>query len=485
MENSEQTTKTDDLTIPLCVDQDGTLLKTDSLHEMIFRAIKQHWWLIFVLPYLVLKGKAHFKKTISEKIDLDPSLLPFNEEFLAFLREEKSRGRKLILVTGCYKKIAQRIADHTGLFSEVYATDGVTNLTGKNKAEVLIEKFGDKNFDYAGNGDIDRHVWRHSRKNILVNCPEPLSTKLKQDLSFAQTFDPRKTSIKKILKAIRLHQWAKNTLIYVPALTAHGLFFAENIALLFLAFLSFSCCASFNYIINDLLDLEADRKHHSKRNRPFAAGTVSIQSGILLGFILLVLTLLFAAFLPFRFMILLGIYFVVTNLYSFHLKSIPILDVAVLAGLYTLRVLAGAVAIKHEPSFWLIAFSAFLFFSLAIIKRLSELLYLKQNSDRPVKARGYVAEDINTLQHFGSASAIAAVLVLALYIDSPNVRVLYSSPRQLWLLCPIFLIWLGRIWLVTGRGKMHDDPVVFALKDKLSWLIFSVAALVMLSATFN
>jgi len=481
--NQESSANTD-TDVPLCVDLDGTLLKTDTLHELIVRAIKQHWWLLLVLPFLVLKGKAQFKKALSDKIALNPELLPYNEDLLQYLKQEKERGRQLILVTGSYQSTAEIIAEHVGLFDEVYGTDANTNLTGSDKAKLLVEKYGDKGFDYAGNAEIDVKVWRHSRQNILVNCPDTLEEKLQQQVVFERVLDRRDLSATKILKAIRLHQWAKNALIFTPALTAHGLFNSENLGLLLLAFLAFGCCASFNYIINDLLDLEADRKHHTKKNRPFAAGTVSIQAGVVIGAVLLFLTLIFCAPLSLRFAALLAIYFVITNLYSFKLKSVPILDISVLAGLYTMRVLAGAVAIMHEPSFWLIAFSAFLFFSLAIIKRLSELLYLQKQTDKPVKARGYVAEDISTLQHFGSASAMAAILVLALYIDSPNVKELYTSPRHLWLLCPVMLIWLGRVWLVTGRGKMHDDPVVFALKDRLSWAIFAVAGLIMFSATF-
>lgn len=474
--------------IPLCVDLDGTLLKTDTLHELIFRAVKQHWWLLFILPFLVFKGKAQFKKSLADKFNLDPSLLPYNTEFLSYLKQQKEQGRTLILVTGCYQKIAVTVAEHTGLFDDVYATNEHVNLTGKNKARLLVERFGDKAFDYAGNASVDTPVWAHSRNSLLVNCSDKLQKTLGKNIHFEQQFDPRPFSLKTSLKAIRLHQWAKNALIFTPALTAHGLLVPENVFLLIMAFLSFGCCASFNYIINDLLDLEADRKHHTKQHRPFAAGTVSIQAGLMMGGLLLILTLLFASQLPTRFILLLLTYFITTNLYSFYLKSMPIIDVTLLAGLYTLRVMAGAVAIHHEPSFWLIAFSAFLFFSLAIVKRLSELLYLKNNNSnqsQPIKARGYVEADINMLQHFGSAAAIAAIMVLALYIDSPNVRELYNSPRQLWLLCPIMLVWLGRVWLITGRGKMHDDPVVFALKDRASWLIFSVAGLVMFSATFH
>jgi len=470
--------------IPLCVDLDGTLLKTDTLYELAFRIIKQSPLIIFYLPLLLLKGKQHLKKYLSEKCLLNPELLPYNRDFLDYLIAQNREGRKLVLVTGCYEKTANEIAAHLGIFDSVMATNADINLTGKNKAQRLLQVFGAKGFDYAGNDTVDIPVWEECREALLVNCA-PINRKIVgRKFTFAKVFDERKNNLKALIKALRLHQWAKNALLIISALTAHMLWDKNTCLTLVVAFLAFGCCASFSYIINDLLDLDADRQHHSKKNRPFAAGTVSIPAGVLMACMLLVLTVIFSSQLNMRFCVLLFIYFVTTNLYSFKLKSIPILDVSLLAGLYTLRVVAGSVAVNLEPSFWLIAFSAFLFFSLAIVKRLSELLYLDKNTDKPVKARGYVAEDISTLQALGGSSAMAAVLVLALYIDSKAVRVLYNSPRHLWLLCPVILIWLGRVWLITGRGKMHDDPVVFALKDRVSWLILGVGACVLISAKF-
>ena len=475
-------------TVPLCVDLDGTLLRTDSLHELILRDIKQSFWQIFVLPWIALqclfKGKQHLKCYLAERCKLDPASLPYNTSFLEFLKQQHGMGRTLVLVTGCEHRIAKEIADYLGLFSKVIGTDEQVNLTGKQKAIKLVELYGDGQFDYAGNEKVDQLVWSHAREKILVNASPVIASLMKSKFSFAHAFDERTLSLKQLLKAIRVHQWAKNALIFLPAFTAHVLFSGNNVATLGMAFLAFGCCASFSYIINDLLDLDADRKHRSKKFRPFASGNVSIVTGIAVAIVLLAATASFALATNLRFVELLAIYFVITNLYSFKLKSIPILDVSVLAGLYTLRVLAGAEAIQTEVTFWLIAFSAFLFFSLAIVKRLSELLYLRESSNQPVKARGYVAEDIVTLQVLGGAAAMATVLVLALYINSSSVIALYQSPRRLWLLCPVLLLWLSRVWLITGRGQMHDDPVVFALKDRVRWIILALGAVVFISATF-
>jgi 4-hydroxybenzoate polyprenyltransferase len=468
--------------LPLCVDLDGTLLKTDTLYELALRVIKVSPWLVFYLPCVLLKGKQHLKKYLSMRVDLDPARLPYNQEFLTYLIDQKKQGRKLVLATGCHEKTAKAIAAHLGIFAEVFATDESVNLTGRRKALRLEQAFGAKGFDYAGNDTVDIPVWKQARNSLLVNCA-PLDKKIiTSRLTITRVFDSKTVSIKPFIKAARLHQWAKNSLLLLPALTAHTLLDISTIVVLAVAFLAFGCCASFSYIINDLLDLDADRQHHSKKYRPFAAATVSILAGLVMAAALLVLTVLLSLHLNAGFSALLLLYFVITNVYSFKLKAIPILDVSVLAGLYTLRVLAGSVAINLEPSFWLIAFSAFLFFSLAIVKRLSELLYLSKTTDGPVKARGYLAEDISTLQSLGGAASMAAVLVLALYIDSDAVKMLYHSPRHLWLLCPVLLVWLGRVWLITGRGKMHDDPVVFALKDRISWLILAAGIAVLLSA---
>ena len=469
---------------PLCVDLDGTLLKTDTIYELAFRVIKQAPWIVFSLLIELLKGKQRLKKYLSERCALDPALLPYNPNFLAFLREQHQQGRPLHLVTGCNEKTANEIAAYLGLFTSVIASDENINLTGNKKAQRLVLEFGAKGFYYAGNDSVDIPVWEQCREPLLVNCGPLVKKSIMQQVTFSNVFDEQSLTVKPYIKAIRLHQWAKNSLLIISALTAHVLLDAQIFFSLTLAFFAFGCCASFSYIINDLLDLDADRQHHNKKYRPFAAGTVSIVAGMGLAAMLLVLALLLAMHLNYRFGVLLVLYFITTNLYSFKLKAIPILDVAVLAGLYTLRVIAGSIAIDLEPSFWLIAFSAFLFFSLAIVKRLSELLYLVNSHDKPVKARGYVSEDISTLQSLGGASAIAAVLVLALYINSDDVRILYNSPRHLWLLCPVILVWLGRVWLITGRGKMHDDPVVFALKDRVSWLILAAGICVLVSAKF-
>jgi 4-hydroxybenzoate polyprenyltransferase len=467
--------------VPLCVDLDGTLLKADSLHELVVRVFKQQPWVLFYLPLWLLRGKHVLKRELARRCQLDVAALPYNSECLAFLRAEKQRGRVLYLVTGAYQDVAQAVADYIGLFDGVFATDTTQNLTGKRKAALLVEKFGVKGFAYAGNDMVDVPVWENAQVAYLVNATPATAERVSRQFTFAKTMDLRSGfSLKILLKAVRLHQWAKNALVFVPLLASHHLLDFTRLLDTCLAFLAFGCCASFSYIINDIGDLDADRKHHSKHKRPFASGVVSIPAGLLLALVLLAMTAFISLFLPGGFIYSLLVYFVVTNAYTLRLKYVPILDVAILAGLYTLRVIAGGYAVNVDTSFWLLAFSSFIFLSLAIVKRMSELLGIETPDEKAVMCRGYWTSDIPVLTGLGTASSMMAVLVLALYINSPDIVVLYSSPRYLWLLCPIIALWLGRVWLITGRGQMHDDPVVFALRDRVSWLLFGIGGLFML-----
>ena len=465
-------------TPPLCVDLDGTLLKTDTLYELLARVLKQQPWLLFVLPFWLLRGKHVLKRELSIRCQLSVSTLPSNSELVNFLYAEHLAGRQLFLVTGAYRDVAKKIADHFGFFAGVLATDEKQNLTGSSKAAVLVEKFGDKGFDYAGNDVVDIAVWKHARLAYLVGAVPDMASRLSHDFQFSAVMDSREhLSLKLILKAIRLHQWTKNLLIFVPLLAAHQLMDFSRLTDTALAFLAFGCCASFAYIINDIGDLDADRLHHSKHKRPFASADVSIPIGLLLALLLIITTVCLAFFLPYQFIYLLLIYFLITNIYTLFFKCVPILDVMILAGLYTLRVIAGGLAADVPTSFWLLVFSGFVFFSLAIVKRVSELLGIETPDEKAVVCRGYWTGDIPVLTSLGTSSALMAVLVLALYINSPDVIQLYSSPRYLWLLCPIIALWLGRVWLITGRGQMHDDPVIFALRDSISWLLFAVAGM--------
>lgn len=464
--------------LPLCVDLDGTLLKTDTLLELAVRVLKQSPWLLLCLPFWLLAGKPVLKRQLAARCTLDPALLPVNHDFLAYLQEQHQQRRTLYLATGAHESVAKAIATHYGLFTDVFATNDNINLTGQRKAALLTERFGHQQFAYAGNDAVDYAVWEAAGEHILVNATPSLARKATARFTFNKQFDLRKPlSLKSLAKAMRLHQWAKNVLIFVPLLAAHHLLDIHRMLDTVIGFIAFGCCASFSYIVNDLGDLDADRKHHSKHRRPFASGMLDIRAGLALALLLLALTVVLSLPLSSAFVFTLICYFIITNLYTFRLKSIAVLDVAILAGLYTMRVIAGGFAAHADLSFWLLAFSCFIFFSLAIVKRVSELLVIQANNPAgtAVACRGYVTSDTPVLISLGTASALMSVLVLALYINSPDIMELYTSPRYLWLVCPVIVLWLARIWIITGRGQMHDDPVVFALRDRASWLLFAVA----------
>ena len=469
---------------PLCVDLDGTLVHTDLLIESVFGLLKENPLNLFRLPGWLLKGKAHLKQQIADRVELDVSLLPYNKPLLTYLEDQKSRGRTLVLATATNIKYASQISMHLGLFKEVLASDAQTNLSGDIKRHHLVKAFGEKGFDYAGNDDIDVAIWIHARQAILVDTTPSVRRQAREIAEVNREFDSRDSGLFQHLRAMRLHQWLKNLLVFIPLIMAHQVQQPQLLLLAVLAFLAFGLCASSVYLLNDLLDLDADRQHRTKRHRPLAAGTLPIMHGVLMIPILLFLAFCVALFLPAEFTWVLVSYYGVTLAYSLRLKHSPLTDVVVLAVLYTLRIIAGAAAVSTAPSFWLLAFSMFLFFSLALVKRFAELLGLTgEQQEGIVAARGYRAEDLEGLAQSGISSGYLSVLVLALYINSEQVKALYTHPEFIWLLCPLLLYWIGRVWLLARRGEMQEDPVVFAIQDRRSLLIACTGVLILWLAT--
>lgn len=454
--------------LPLCVDCDGTLINTDLLFEALLVLSKRAPWMLFLLPFWLFRGKAYLKQQLAQRVDLDVTLLPYNAPFLDFLQQEKAQGRALILVTASPHKFAQQIAAHLHLFCAVMATDGTLNMKGKSKADRLVATFGAQAFEYAGDSWADVQVWEQARGAILVNASARLQHKTTQLTSVTHVFPETSRPFTSYLHALRVHQWLKNLLMFVPLLTAHMLHDVGLLAQASLAFLAFGLTASSTYVVNDLLDLPADRAHPSKHRRPFAAGAIPIVHGLLLIPSLLGGALLLACLLPSNFLWLLGGYYLITLAYSFWIKQQAILDIMTLAGLYSLRILAGAAATEIQPSFWLLAFSMFLFLSLALVKCYAELYNVLQRGKQQATNRGYRVEDLPLLESLGTASGYMAVLVLALYMHSPAVTRHYSQPLWLVILLPLLLCWISHVWIKTHRGEMYDDPVVFAVRDRLS-----------------
>ena len=452
----------------LCVDLDGTLIRTDLLMESLVLLIKENPFALVRLPFWLLRGKATLKAEIAARVTLEPAALPYNKEFVSWLEAERRAGRSLWLCTAANERLAQSVAEHLGLFDGVLASDTATNLVGSAKASLLEQRFGASNFDYCGNEPRDLAIWEKARGAIVVQGNSRLEKAAAQHAPVLQTFPDRGNKLRAVLRALRPHQWAKNVLILVPLLAAHRATELPLVGTALLAMVAFCLCASSVYLLNDLLDLEADRAHPRKSKRSFAAGDLSILAGLALAPALLVTGALLAAWLPAKFQLVFATYYVLTLVYSFFLKGRVLLDALALAGLYTLRVIAGAAAVSVPLSFWLLLFSVFLFLSLAFVKRFAEMDGLRRQQRLRAAGRGYYVEDLPMLQSLGSASGYLSVLVLALYINSPEIQALYSRPKAIWLLCVLMLYWVSRVWMQASRGLMHDDPVVFALKDRVS-----------------
>ena len=487
--------------LPLCVDLDGTLVRSDTLIDSAIALARQSPLLLLNLPGWLRGGKAALKQHITQAVTLDVDHLPYNQMLLRYLEEQHAGGRTLYLATAADRVLAQRVADQIGLFSGILASDGTHNLAGINKLTAFQQRFP-QGFCYIGNASADLPLLRAcaaaGAEVLVANPTRGLLNGLRaQAIVPTRTFMDRASPLRAWLKAIRLHQWAKNVLIFLPLLLAH----VRSVGLIagaVVAFLAFGLCASATYIINDLLDIEADRVHPRKRRRPFAAGDLSALYGLAVVGLFFVGALLLALAVPrvvsalspasalprpFSFLGWLLFYTVTTLAYSLRLKRALLIDVIVLSGLYTIRILAGSAATGVGVSTWLAGFSIFFFLSLAFVKRFAELESLKARGGVTSVGRGYHVEDIEQLRSFGSSSAYASVVVFTLYISNlSNAHELYQHSTRLWLLVPVLLLWLSRLWLLASRGQLDEDPVVYAITDKRSLALGALVVLIALSA---
>jgi len=467
---------------PICVDLDGTLIRSDLLLESFLLILKKNILYLFLIPFWLLKGKATLKAEIAKRIEFNPATLPYSHNFLLWLKNEHLSGRELWLCTASNTLLAHKIADHLKIFKGVLASTDTTNLSGAIKANALVMQFGENEFEYCGNSRVDLAVWRFSRAAVVVNARKQLTRKAQLLTEIRAVFEQEGNKYISIIKALRLHQWSKNVLVFVPLIAAHKLNDVVMIYQATIAFLAFNFCASSVYILNDMLDLEVDRQHPRKTKRPFAAGDVSLLTGFLAAPALLACTALLVTFLPPSFALAIAVYYALTFIYSFYLKKLEIIDVLTLAGLYTARIIAGAVAIGVTISFWLLLFSMFLFLCLAFVKRYAELNAIQSAGKLHTAGRGYHVTDLPLIHSMGIASGYLCILVLALYINTPSVTQLYRNPEILWALCIVFLFWISRIWVKAHRGEMHDDPVIFAVKDRGSLVCgLCVAGIVLLA----
>jgi 4-hydroxybenzoate polyprenyltransferase/phosphoserine phosphatase len=468
------------------VDLDGTLVATDTMAEGFVGLLKTAPWKLFAAFGELMHGRPRFKRYLAQNAPVDPTSLPYREEVLDEISEARSAGRRVLLVTATDQATADAVSEHLGLFDEAVGSDGQNNLKAQRKADYLKGRFGDGGFTYLGDSSADLPVWRAANEASMV-APSAGTRRRAEALIPASTvLVERPNKIRAAMKELRPHQWAKNILLFVPLYFSHQYNDLELVFTAFMAFMSFSFCASSIYVLNDLVDLPADRQHRSKRNRPLAAGALSIGDGFALfgGALALSIALALAFVSPAFVLVLLG-YVALTTAYSFRLKQMMIVDVLTLASLFTYRVVAGGVAVDVKLSPWLLAFSIFFFTSLAFVKRYSELIQLKSDGPQSLKGRNYVPADIPIITSAGPSAGLLAVLVFALYINSPAMTRYYSVPEALWGICLILVYWIIRIWFLAARNRMHDDPVLFAVKDKTSLAAGALVVLCLLAARYS
>jgi 4-hydroxybenzoate polyprenyltransferase len=470
---------------PLYVDLDGTLASTDLLYESFLSAVRSSPLVLLRCFGWAMRGRVCLKEELAARASIDVASLPYRAEVIEFLREERARGRRIVLTTAAWSTLAQAVSSHLGLFDDVIATSREGNVKGAAKARRIAEAGNPGGFDYLGDSAADLHVWRHCRHAYVVEGSAGLARRIPEGVAVKRVFSTAGAGAwnRDAVRALRPHQWAKNLLVFVPAAAAHLVADPAAMVAAAWAFAAFCLTASAGYILNDLLDLGADRAHPRKRDRPFAAGRLSIPHGAVLFAGCIIAAGAIALMLPAGFALALGLYFLLAAAYSLALKRAAMLDAIVLAALYTLRIIAGTFAIAVALSFWMLAFAMFIFFSLALVKRYAELAALEADGIREAPGRAYSQRDQSLVLALGTSSGVVSALVLALYINGETAKELYSHPQWLWLLCPILLYWVSRVWAIAARGLMHDDPVVFALRDPASYAAAALGALVVLAAT--
>ncbi len=457
----------------LVVDLDGTLLRSDMLYESFWSAFGKDWRSPFLSVGALMGGRASLKRHLALASSVQAPTLPYDPEVIAYVKAWRASGARTALVTASDQSFAEAVVAHLGIFDEAYGSDGQSNLKGERKGDFLEKRFGSKGFAYMGDASADVPVWRRASKAITVNAPMTVRQSAEQVCAQVEHLVTQTRSITPYIKAMRPHQWLKNMIVFLPLLAAHR-FDAQAFILSGIAFVSFSLIASSVYVLNDLLDLGADRAHPRKKNRPFAAGRIPLAHGTWMAAGLLGLGGGLAISISAAFLMVMAGYYLLTLAYSLHLKRRAVIDICVLAALYTARIIAGGVATGIALSVWLLAFSSFFFLSLAAVKRQAELIDTADRGTQPSSGRGYVVTDLPIISMIAIGAGYVSVLVMALYVNSPAVAGLYVHPQTLWGICAVLFYWITRTVLIAHRGQMHDDPVVYAAKDRISQMCLLV-----------
>jgi 4-hydroxybenzoate polyprenyltransferase len=458
--------------LPLCVDLDGTLLPIDTLREAAVAAVLADWRSALKIPPWLRAGKARLKAELASRWNFDAATLPYDQALLDYLCEEKAKGRYLVLATAADDSVAQRIAAELGIFDEVIASDGETNRGGAAKAAALVERFGAQGFVYAGNAQADLAVWREAAAAIVVNAPAGVArAAAKAAPAIEATFERGHHRLAALLRAMRPYQWVKNLLVAVPMLCAGNFDDVAGWIATAEVFGAFCAIASSIYLLNDICDLGADRAHPRKSRRPFASGAASIAHGLIAAPVLLALGVGLGWYGGSPHALL--VYALLSLAYNVRLKEMPLVDIFVLTALYSVRVFGGGEASAHPVSLWLLGFSSFTFLSLALIKRVSELLRIEMQHGKQAARRGYFTQDLPMLMMMGVAASFTSAMILTLYIQSDTASHAYFHPKTLWGVVPLLLFWQCRLWLATARGYMHDDPIIYTARDWVSWMVFA------------
>jgi len=470
----------------VCADVDGTVVATDLLYESLLVALKRRPWLMFVLPFWLLRGRALLKARLAQHAkSLRFDHLPLREEVISYLKQQRERGCRIILASASHHTLVAGIARRLSSIDSIVASDDQVNRKGSAKADAIEAHIGAHSWSYIGDSRADFSVWSRAQHQVCVASSDSIRERFQREFPTGEVLAVAGASASTWLRGMRVHQWLKNLLVFVPVMLAHKWFHVQGIWDSVLAASAFSLCASGVYVLNDLLDLDADRQHPRKRKRPCASGEWPLSSAILIVPLLFVSAFVVATMVHTQFVALLGLYLVLTTLYSFRFKALALVDIILLAMLYTIRIVGGGIASNTEVSQWLMGLSMFLFLSLACVKRFSELLVLQQRNEKKTWGRGYWVGDLEQIASFGAASGYISVLVLALYVSSHEIARLYSNPALVWLACPLLLYWISRIWLLARRGIVHDDPLVFALRDKVTYVVAAIGVIILIAAKFS
>lgn len=454
---------------PLCVDLDGTLLRTDLLYEALLELLFRNPVALLTLPLLLLRGIAQFKARVAALVTPDYDTLPLREPVLDLVRRHVERGGRAYLVSASPQTWVEGVAARTGLFEDALGSGPERNLKGANKGEEIRRRYG-ATACYVGDSTADTAVWARVEAAVVVGSPA-LDRAAAAVTEVRGRIPAEPVGFRALTRALRLHQWAKNGLVFIPLFMSLQVATSAAIAQTFVAFIALGVLASSTYIVNDLGDLKADRRHRSKRLRPLPSGTLPIPralalvaAGVVTG-ALLAITLL-----PPAVGACLLAYTVLTLAYSFRLKRFALLDALVLAALFTLRLLTGAALLVDELPYWLLIFSMCFFFSLALVKRYTELASQLAGDDTTLlPGRGYCPADRPLVLALGAAAAVASSVVFAIYLINSHFSLdVYSQPNWLWLGNATIFYWLMRTWLLAIRGRMNDDPVLFAVRDPAS-----------------